>query len=63
MNRNAPKRDLQERIVMQWIASSIAYTICKTEQERNDALRDKVWDEHASGLDGDPEEPTEGEDE
>ena len=20
-----------------------------------DALRDKIWDEHASGLDGDPE--------
>jgi hypothetical protein len=26
-----------------------------TEQEK-DALRDKIWDEHASGLDGDPDE-------
>jgi hypothetical protein len=34
-----------------------------TEQERNDALRDKIWDEHASGLDGDPDEVLEGEDE
>jgi hypothetical protein len=25
-----------------------------TEQEK-EALRDKIWDEHASGLDGDPE--------
>lgn len=24
-------------------------------QEEKDALRDKIWDEHASGLDGDPE--------
>jgi hypothetical protein len=30
-----------------------------TEQEK-EALRDKIWDEHASGLDGDPE-PTEDE--
>ena len=27
-----------------------------TEQEQ-DALRDKIWDEHASGLDGSPDEP------
>lgn len=27
-----------------------------TEQEK-EALRDKIWDEHASGLDGDPDEP------
>jgi hypothetical protein len=27
-----------------------------TEQEK-DALRDKIWDEHASGLDGGDDEP------
>lgn len=26
-----------------------------------DALRDKIWDEHASGLDGSPDEPEEEE--
>jgi hypothetical protein len=26
-----------------------------------DALRDKIWDEHASGLDGSPDEPQEDE--
>jgi len=26
-----------------------------------DALRDKIWDEHASGLDGSPDEPEENE--
>jgi len=24
-------------------------------EEEKDLLRDKIWDEHASGLDGDPE--------
>jgi len=24
-----------------------------------DTLRDKIWDEHASGLDGSPDEPEE----
>jgi hypothetical protein len=24
-----------------------------------DAIRDKIWDEHASGLDGSPDEPKE----
>jgi len=28
-------------------------------QEEKDALRDKIWDEHASGLDGSPDEPEE----
>jgi len=23
--------------------------------QENERLRDKIWDEHASGLDGDPE--------
>ena len=26
-----------------------------------DAIRDKIWDEHASGLDGSPDEPKEDE--
>jgi len=30
-------------------------------EEEKDALRDKIWDEHASGLDGSPDEPKEDE--
>jgi hypothetical protein len=30
-------------------------------EEEKDLLRDKIWDEHASGLDGSPDEPEEDE--
>jgi hypothetical protein len=26
--------------------------------DANERLRDKIWDEHASGLDGSPDEPS-----
>jgi len=29
--------------------------------QENERLRDKIWDEHASGLDGSPDEPEENE--
>jgi hypothetical protein len=29
-----------------------------TQDEINDRIRAKIWDEHASGLDGSPDEPS-----
>jgi len=37
-------------------------TMTEEEQrEINERIRDKIWDEHASGLDGSPDEPEEDE--
>lgn len=29
----------------------------ETHEQINERIRDKIWDEHASGLDGSPDEP------
>jgi len=29
----------------------------ETQEQINERIRDKIWDEHASGLDGSPDEP------
>jgi hypothetical protein len=29
----------------------------ETQDQINERIRDKIWDEHASGLDGSPDEP------
>lgn len=33
----------------------------ETQEQINERIRDKIWDEHASGLDGPPDEPEEDE--
>lgn len=29
----------------------------QTQEQINERIRDKIWEEHASGLDGSPDEP------
>jgi hypothetical protein len=29
----------------------------ETQEQINERIRDKIWEEHASGLDGSPDEP------
>ena len=33
----------------------------ETQEQINERIREKIWDEHASGLDGSPDEPYEDE--